>query len=110
MFDSLNLKVIFVDFDFVCTYVAGLIHPVTLSGDDITTESTTEVTTTHKQMSFSTSGVLLDKTTGSIRSTNRKSTYSLVPSTSLKLDQTTYAKTTNSAQEGLTIYNSTLTG
>ncbi|CAG2195858.1 unnamed protein product [Mytilus edulis] len=90
--------------------ISGLIFPVTLSESVITTESTTKFTNTHRQLTFSTSEVLIDETTtGSIRSTFTKSTYSLVPSSSLTLDETTYLKTSYSAKEGLTVYNSTHT-
>lgn len=89
--------------------VAGLNYPVTLS-EDITTESTTEFTTTHRKVSFSTTPeVIFDQTTGSTRSTYRSPKYSLVSSTSLNLDQTTHAKTNYSATEELTVYNSTNT-
>ncbi|CAC5415197.1 unnamed protein product [Mytilus coruscus] len=88
--------------------ISGLKVPVILIGNDITTESTTDFTTTHRQVAFSTSEGLFDKTNSSIRSTYRKPTYSLERNTSPNLDQATDSKTSFSIL-GLTVYNSTHT-
>ncbi|VDI22292.1 Hypothetical predicted protein [Mytilus galloprovincialis] len=90
--------------------ISGLKVPVTLGGNDITTEFTKEFTTTHKKVAFTTSEVLLEQTNGSTRSTNRKSTYSLEHSTSSnKQDKTTHPKTSFNIKEGSTDFNSTHT-
>ncbi|XP_052104739.1 uncharacterized protein LOC127737838 [Mytilus californianus] len=88
--------------------ISGLKVPVTLGGNDITIESTTDFTTTHRQVTFSTSEVLSDKTNSSTRSTYSKPTYSLERSTFPNLDQATDSKTSFSIK-GLTVYNSTHT-